>query len=175
MLGYTFTGKTSLVEFKITKVVEAAGADPLTLYGVYTSTKNSSASTTDQIRAQADELMENVSFADIQVENSASCVGVGSRFMCGEAIYYTKGFFVFTEAQDIVISKYTTNPTATIGYKRTEQTVSSDDYSALYDNQGAEPNVTAPGADRYKITLSLINKSALAASENFIPAIFAIA
>jgi len=169
LLGYTFTGKTSLVEFKITKVVEAAGADPLTLYGVYTSTKNSSASTTDQIRAQADELMENVSFADIQVENSASCVGVGSRFMCGEAIYYTKGFFVFTEAQDIVISKYTTNPTATIGYKRTEQTVSSDDYSALYDNQGAEPNVTAPGADRYKITLSLINKSALAASENFIP------
>ena len=168
LVGFTFTGKSSLVEFKVAEVVAAAGADPLTLYGTYTSTKNSASSTTNQIRCQADELLENNSFDDLQVESSTTCVGVGSRFMCGEAIYYTKGFFVFTRSQSVILSKYTTNPTAEVGYKRQEQTISSDDDIDLYDNQGSEPNLSSSGADRYKISLTLVNKSTLSVTDNFI-------
>ena len=168
LVGVTFTGQTSNVEFKITKVVASTGSDPLTLYGTYVSTKNSTGNTAQPLRAQANEILRAITYDDLQVENTVNCVGVGSRFMCGEAIYYTKGFFVFTEAQEIILSKYTTNPTAEVGFKRSEQTISADDDTGLYDNQGSEPNLSAPGADRYKISLSLVDKSTLASTDNFI-------
>lgn len=170
LVGITFTGSTSAVEFKISKVIEAEAGDPLTLYGTYVSTKNSTGDTTQQIRCVADEILTtSASFDDLQVENTATCVGTGCRFMVGEAIVYTKGFFVFTEAQDVVLSKYTNTPSAEVGYKRIEQTISADDDVQLYDNQGSEPNISAPGADRYKISLTLVDKATLAASDNFIP------
>ena len=45
-------------------------------------------------------------------------------------------------------------------------TVSDD--TGLYDNQGAVLNTSAPGADRYRIRLSLIDESDIASSESFI-------
>ena len=38
----------------------------------------------------------------------------------------------------------------------------------MYDNQGAVPNTTAPGADRYRINLTLTRKSAVTGTQNFV-------
>lgn len=169
LVGAVYTGQTSAVQFTVNKVVEATGSDPLTLYGKYTNTKNAtSVDSTTIPRANSGEVMTSPSQVNIQLEASATSRGVASRFMAGAAIYYSKGFFVITEDQEIILSKYSTNPTVEVGFKRIEETVSSDDDTGLYDNQGTEPNITAPGADRYRIKLTLIDKSQLAAGEDFV-------
>ena len=38
----------------------------------------------------------------------------------------------------------------------------------MFDNQGATPNTTSPGADRYRIQLTLANKTTVSASDNFV-------
>jgi len=169
LVGAVYTGQTSNIQFTVDKVVEATGSDPLTLYGKYTNTKNwTGTDTTATPRAEPGETMTATSLTNIQVESATTSVGRGSRFVAGGAIYYSKGFFVFTDNQEIIISKYTNTPTAEIGFKRIEETVSSDDDADLYDNQGSEPNITAPGADRYRIRLQLVNKADLAAGDDFI-------
>ena len=49
-----------------------------------------------------------------------------------------------------------------------EDIVTFADDAALYDNQGAAPNTTAPGADRYRITLTLTRQSDVTATQNFV-------
>ena len=70
-----------------------------------------------------------------------------------------KGFFVFTLQQAVIVSKYSDSPTETVGFKVVEDVVGVDDDANLYDNQGAVPNTSAPGADRFRITLTLTNES----------------
>ena len=75
----------------------------------------------------------------------------------------TRGHFVFAAGQSLILSKYGRFPTATVGFKSTEDIVTVADTNDLYDNQGATPNLSSPGADRYRIKLTLINKADLAA------------
>jgi hypothetical protein len=60
--------------------------------------------------------------------------------------------------QSLIISKYTPLFTGEIGFKITQDVVGVADDASLYDNQGSTPNITSPGADRYRIQLTLIDK-----------------
>ena len=68
----------------------------------------------------------------------------------------------------MILSKYTSDPDAVIGFKVTQDIVTVDDTTALYDNTGATPNISSPGADRYRIRLDITDKANLAADENFV-------
>ena len=46
--------------------------------------------------------------------------------------------------------------------------VTSSEDTSLFDNQGATPNTASPGADRYRIRLTLANKTNISASDNFV-------
>ena len=52
-----------------------------------------------------------------------------------------------------------THLTLFIGFQINEETVSADDDPQLYDNASGFNNYTAPGADRLKITASLVKKT----------------
>ena len=109
LVGTSFTGQTSGVVAKIIEVVSATGSDPATLYVQYTSTSSSTASTTGPIRMQAGENIDNGSTTlTVQTTNTVSnpATGTGFRLSVGDGIYYSKGFFVFTEKQSIIVSKY---------------------------------------------------------------------
>jgi hypothetical protein len=80
---------------------------------------------------------------------------------------YAGGHLLFVEAQSIVIGKYTATPTVKVGFKLSEQIVTASDNIALYDNSGATPNLTSPGADRLKITLTLTTADKIVAGETF--------
>ena len=94
--------------------------------------------------------------------------GTGTQVTLRSGIYYARGNFVFTQDQSKIISKYTDTPTTDIGFKAVEDVVTASDNNALYDNQGAVPNVSAPGADRYRIQLTIAERSEITSSENFI-------
>ena len=173
LVGVTYTGATSLVEFKIIEVVEKVDANnPATLYVQYTSTVNSSAATTAPIRMTPGETITSSSGKNLIVQTTNTtanpAVGRGIRYSIDQGIYFVKGFFVFTERQSKILSKYSDTFTGDVGYKITEEIHTISDDTSLYDNQGSTPNIAAPGADRLKISLTLIERSELAADENFL-------
>ena len=126
LIGTSFTGQTSGVVAKVIEVVPVEGSDPATLYVQYTNTASSPAATTAPIRFNPGENIDNGSTTlSIQTTNTVAnpALGVGYRVSVGAGVYYAKGFFIFTEAQSIILSKYTDDPTAEIGFKITEMLV----------------------------------------------------
>ena len=171
LVGAQYTGISSNVIFRVDKVVAQgtnAVTDPLTLYGTYVSTENSSADAGSQITATANEVMTASGLPNVRVENSSAATGFGSRFLCDEGIYYSKGFFIFTDKQELIISKYTNSPSTVVGFKRIDEVVTTADDTALFDNQGSTPNITAPGADRYRIRLELVEEKNINSNDTFI-------
>ena len=172
LVGKTVTGQTSSIEATIIEAVAAAGGDPATLYVKYTNTSSaqSSADIVTQ-RMTSNEIMDVSDGTDLKVKLatiSDPSTGRGTQVTLRSGIYYARGNFVFTQDQSKIISKYTDNPNTKIGFKAVEEVVTASDNNALYDNQGSVPNVSAPGADRYRITLTIAEKDELSSSENFI-------
>jgi hypothetical protein len=171
LVGTSFTGQSSGVVAKVLEVVAAAGSDPATLYVQYTSTLASASTTSDPIRMNAGETMDNGSTTlVVQTTNTIDdpATGTGSRFSIGEGIYYANGNFIFVETQSKIISKYSDAPNAECGFKIIEEVVTTADDTALFDNQGVTPNLSAPGADRYRIRLQIATKAEVASDENFV-------
>ena len=170
LVGTSFTGQTSGVIVKVLQVVTATGSDPDTLYVQYTNTSAGSAGIST-IRMSAGEDINNGSITlTVQTTNTASnpATGVGILITLLSGIYYARGHFVFTEDQSKILSKYSDVANTDVGFKSVESVVSAVDDQTLFDNQGAVPNLTAPGADRYKIELTIAEKSEIDSDENFI-------
>ncbi len=170
LVGQEFTGQTSGVKVRVLQVVEAENSDPDTIYVQYTSTSAASAGA-NPIRLSADEeISDGSTTLKVQKENTLAnpAVGRGTQVSNAAGDFFTRGHFVFAKPQSIILSKYTTNPTADVGFKVTEDIVTTADDDALFDNQGATPNRSSPGADRYRIQLNLINLADADSDENVV-------
>lgn len=166
-VGSIITGATSGIKAEVMERVAAEDGDPVTLYVRYVNTTAASASGTTP-RFSAGESLGSGRIVQITNTNVNPAVGRGTRITVGESVYFTQGFFVYTESQSKVIAKYNDAPTTNVGFKITQQTFNVDDDLNLYDNQGKTINTTAPGADRYKITLTLTSDVTVDSDENFI-------
>jgi len=80
---------------------------------------------------------------------------------------FAAGHMIMVEAQTLVIDKYSPTGSGIVGFRVNEEIITSGDNVALYDNSGTTPNLTSPGADRYKITLTLGLKSQAPAGSTF--------
>lgn len=160
-------------------VIPAADGDPDTLLIKYVSSNGLEGADTTQAGAEF-KAGETLSFddgagfsgsIDIQTVNTANnrATGKGSFAEVPQYNTFVAGHLILVESQSIVISKYDPNPTEVIGFKLVEEVVTVADSIALYDNSGTTPNLTSPGADRYRITLDLIKQTDLAAEDTFYP------
>ena len=93
--------------------------------------------------------------------------GIGLKASIDKGSFFAQGHFVFCKAQTIQVQRFSQIPNAVLGFQVAEEIINTDDNTALFDNQGAAPNLSSPGADRYRIQLTLTTK-ALAGSNNFI-------
>jgi hypothetical protein len=171
LVGKVFTVKAPdpALQVKILKVIEAENSDPDTLYVEYMNTQLGTSST-DPIRVGNSQTLENTVLGptyDMETASSGAA-GVGTEASIAEGVFFVQGHFVYAEKQSYFVSKYTSNPSEDIGFRIVEQVVTELDNDALYDNQGAAPNLAAPGAHRYRIRLLLANRSSLTASDNFV-------
>ena len=107
------------------------------------------------------------SLGNITIENISDAVGSGSIVECPAFSTYAAGHLINVEAQTLVLDKFSSTPTKTVGFKVTQQIITAADNVALYDNSGATPNLTSPGADRLKITLTLTTKDTITSGETF--------
>ena len=93
-----------------------------------------------------------------QLLNSNS-TAVGSTANVGKGVYFVRGYFVPVPEQTLVLDQYTNNPSYKVGLKVEERIITADEDATLYDNAIGSTNFSAPGADRFKINLTLIKKN----------------
>ena len=178
LVGNTVTNENGL-EAIVKAVIPAAGSDPAALFIKYTSANSlTSANTTIPLKFDINETL-SYDTGDISGSLLTQSTNTASNPVNGRGIFielpsfdsYVAGHMVFIEAQKLVVSKFNAFASAVVGFKLTEEIVTATDNIALYDNSGTTPNLTSPGADRYKITLTLTKESDILAGESFFPII----
>jgi len=94
------------------------------------------------------------------IRSTADSIGQGQAFTTQSGVYYYNGYFIKTDTQSIAISKYNTNSaTLKVGFEINEYFVTANDDASLVDPAQEASNYQAPGADRYKIELTLATRA----------------
>ena len=171
LIGLELTGATSSVKGRVVRVETASGSDPATLYVQYTDTDTSGLSGTSVVRFTAGEnITGGGETLTVQTTNTVAnpATGQGTIISNAGGDFFVRGHFVFAKPQSVLLSKYSKFPNEVVGFTVAEDIVTSADDTALFDNQGATPNTTSPGADRYRIQLTLAKKSDVSATDNFV-------
>ena len=89
---------------------------------------------------------------------NSDALSTGSTASVGAGVFFARGYFVNVAEQTIILDQYGTNPSYKVGLKVEERIVTADEDASLYDNAIGSTNFSAPGADRFKITLTLVKK-----------------
>ena len=89
---------------------------------------------------------------------NSSATSTGSTASVGAGVFFTRGYFVNVAEQTIILDQYGTDPSYKVGLKVEERIITADEDATLYDNAIGSTNFSAPGADRFKITLTLVKK-----------------
>ena len=117
----------------------------------------------------------NVSIANTDFEQTGNTefnvLGTSYQMKVQDGVIFQKGTFQRFEAQDIIVSKYTSKPDeVTVGVATTEAFINSSSDTSLLDNASGFANENAPGADRLQLKPTLVvNTIANAvASNNFL-------
>lgn len=163
---FTVSPPDSPIQFQVLRAEAAVGSDPATLYIKYTDT---TAGTAGALPIRVPNAARFTAAGGIVLKAvNADATGVGTLASVQRGEFFVQDHFVFAPEQTIFLSKYSSTPTVELGFKTVQEIVTAEDDAALYDNQGATPNLTAPGADRYRIRLILSNKADLDSDENFV-------
>ena len=102
-----------------------------------------------------------------------SPIGVGSAINVREGVYFISGCFVYIPAETLILDKYSNTPSYIVGFKVVDDVViDSGIDTSLVDNAQGVPNTSAPGANRYQISTTLIKENISLASrtvDSYIP------
>ena len=109
---------------------------------------------------------ENVTYSGTTISSgtpfastiSNSSTSTGSAASIGEGVYFIRGTFVRVPKQTIILDYYSNTPSYRVGLRVNEQIITAKDDATLYDNAKGFTNYAAPGADRFKISLTLDKK-----------------
>lgn len=85
----------------------------------------------------------------------------GDASICSinEGVFYVNGYFVQVSPQTVVLDAFDKTPTYRIGLQIEESLVDATQDASLLDPAQGATNYQAPGADRYKISLTLTKRS----------------
>ena len=165
LIGTIFTGDTNGVVAEVINATAATDTEAATLFVNYTKTASTGASagvinrfvSTETLTGDGGETA-TVGTDGVALPIDSNAVGTGSAVRVEAGIYYVNGFFVQNEAQTLVLEPYFVNPSFKVGFTITESLITPSDDTTLNDNAQGSSNVNAPGAHRFKITLTLAKK-----------------
>ena len=157
------------IEFKVLEKVDSVNSDPQTLYVQYTNT-SSVTDTTVAPRVSAGDTLTSDSLS-LTVSSDTSSHPVSGRatkayFSSGD--FFVQGHFVYMEGGSSFIDKYSSTPTADIGFLIEQKIITESDDDELFDNQGEYPNTSSPGAHRYQIKLTPTTLDQIDSDQNFV-------
>ena len=160
------SGVTAKVETYITNRESVRGA--YTLYIKYQSSSDTDFSRKtfadgenllleEDLNYSLSSIRSGASFATTLISNSTA-TGAAAKIATG--VYFIRGFFVTVSDSTVILDQYSDTPSYRVGLLVKEElvTASSTD-NDLYDNARGFSNFAAPGADRFKLSTTLIKKS----------------
>lgn len=125
---------------------EQNSTEPPTLVVKYTTGVTFPANTTVQA------LNQNI-FANIVATGNSSVASIGT------GVYFFNGFFLRVVPQTIILDKYDNTPSCRVGLQFDDSIVTEDQDTSLLDPAQGASNFQAPGAARYKGTLTLSSRA----------------
>jgi hypothetical protein len=172
LVGTKITGQTSGVTAFVDRVLLSQESERgnLTLYINYlgSNTQNNAG----EVFLDGESLFSNTTITSGLLGNTSISAGqpfaitlannstaTGSSFNITEGVYFIRGQFVNVSTETLILSQYTNRPSFRVGLNINEQIINSDIDETLNDNSQGFNNYAAPGADRLKISTSLITKS----------------
>jgi hypothetical protein len=147
-------------------VITNRGSGYTVLPHVTVKTSNSAASIASL------ELTPQNFVARLNIPAGGASVGNGYGFAVTDGVIYDVGHFLRVGSQTIIVDRYSETPNnVVVGFQTTEEIITVLDDASLYDNATGTPNENAPGADRLRLTptLVVITKEAAAANSEFLP------
>lgn len=154
----SITGLTTGVKAIIKKAIPASDGDPITFYLSYTSggVISGQANGKNEFELGEDVFLTNEPTIFATIKTPSDSIGVGSLAYINRGVYYVNGTFASVDIQTTVISKYDSLPSCNVLLKISEEIIDSGSESSLLDPAQGSNNFAAPGADRYKISLTLV-------------------
>ena len=116
---------------------------------------NEELTASEDIKYGTTTIFSGTPFASTIETNATS---IASAASIGEGVYFIRGTFVRVAKQTLILDYYTNTPSYRVGLKVLEEIITAKDDSTLYDNAKGFTNYAAPGADRFKISLTLTKK-----------------
>ena len=166
-IGKKITGQTSNTTAKVQYVefVDDNNVDELTIYVKYLDSSSDFTFTQfengEQLTCDENVIYGNTTiaagtpFASLVASDSTS---IGSAASIGKGVYFIRGSFVNVSQKTLILDYYTNTPSYRVGLKIDELIINAKDDDSLYDNAKGFSNYAAPGADRFKINLTLTKK-----------------
>ena len=154
----------------VKEVVAASGSDPDTIFVKMTKGQVGGAATatnTSVSKPFSSGATITTTLGNVTIQSANDAVGKASIVEIPQFDTFAGQHLVMVEAQTLVLSKYSPTFTGTVGFKVLEEIVTTADNVALFDNSGSTPNLTSPGADRLRITLTLTTGADVAATDTF--------
>lgn len=103
-------------------------------------------------------LLSNV--GNVVVLSSASNpIGKGSVFRISEGVLFAKEHFIYFPQQEVILDRYSDNPTAKVGFNIVENIVDYTLDSSLLDPALESSNYSAPGGDRLRLSAVLESRA----------------
>ncbi len=180
LVGKKIKGETSGVTAKVEQYIDnrTSTKGAYTLYVKYQSSSDTDFSRKSFADGENLLLEEDMNYSLSSIRKGASfattiistSTATGSAAKIANGVYFIRGFFVTVDDQTVILDQYTNTPSYRIGLLIKEElvTASSSDED-LYDNARGFSNFAAPGADRLKLSTTLIKKSLTDLNdENFI-------
>jgi len=168
-IGKKVTGQLSGVSASIQYVALTSDSnlvENLTIYVKYSDSGNDYVTETFQ-DGESLFASENVTYGNTTINAGtpfATLIGenatsTGSAASIDNGVYFVRGIFANVNKQTLILDYYSNTPSYRVGLKIEEKIINAKDDDSLYDNAKGFTNFAAPGADRFKLSLTLTKKS----------------
>jgi len=167
LVGLRIQGKTSGIIAQVVKVLSAASSETnhTTLYIKYEKSSDDYQQG-DFIDGETLTTLADFTYgvttvssgSDFATAINSNATNVGSAFAITRGVWFVRGVFVEVNPETIILNQYEPEASFRVGLNVKEEIVTAVDDNSLYDNAAGFSNYTAPGADRFKISVSIIKK-----------------
>jgi len=168
-VGKSIKGETSGVTAVVENYITSTESEKnnYTLYVKYKSSSDTNFTSKTFVDGENLISLENVDYTLSSIRTNTSfatsiisgSVGKGSAAKIEEGVYFVRGFFITVPKQVAILDQYANTPTYRVGLLIDEEiAVATNNYNDLFDNAQGFSNYAAPGADRLKISTTLIKK-----------------
>ena len=170
-VGVILKGNTSNISAKVESVLSKNDSvrGSTTFYVKYQNSSSTDFNTskfqdgeelslTSDVNILGTPFLNGTSVAKLISPIDRKATSIASAAKIEDGVYFVRGYLVNVAKDSILLDQYSNTPSCRVGLSIQENIIDSTKDSSLNDNAQGFSNYAAPGADRFKISLTLISK-----------------